>query len=276
VLVLDQRLGVQADRRDGVVDVVRDATGHLPQCAQSFLLQDLLLRLAQVVVGALQRAVQMRLVRSQRGVLADLAQEFAFAAGKTLRRAPRAHQHAEHLALHQQRRDHHRAEPGAGQQLRKAELDRGDLGLVHQLAAHAARQPVLVDGYGGVMRQAEAGGGRGAARADAAHREAVGGGVAREKAAEVHRQFFFEALGDGAQDAAEVLALADGMRDPPQQRQAPQLLLHASFVRQALGDVAVVSDDGAHRRVVEQVGGHAFEPDPVAVLVAPAPGQGDR
>ena len=58
-----QRLGVQRHRRDGVVDVVRDAARHLAQRAQSLLLHDLLLRGAQVVVGLLQGGVQLRLVR---------------------------------------------------------------------------------------------------------------------------------------------------------------------------------------------------------------------
>jgi len=51
---LQQVLRVQRHRRDRVVDVVRDAAGHLAERPQPLLLQDGLLRLAQVVVGALQ------------------------------------------------------------------------------------------------------------------------------------------------------------------------------------------------------------------------------
>ena len=61
---------------------MRDAARHLAERAQALLLHDLLLRLAQVVVGLLQGAVQLRLVRGQRGVLAGLAQELAFAAAE--------------------------------------------------------------------------------------------------------------------------------------------------------------------------------------------------
>ena len=108
-----QRFGVQRHGRDGVVDVVRDAAGHLPQRAQPLLLHHLLLGLAQVVVGLLQGAVELRLVRGQRGVFAGLAQEFALAAAEGVGVAARADQHAEHLALDQERRDHERAQAGA-------------------------------------------------------------------------------------------------------------------------------------------------------------------
>ena len=64
---------------------MRDAARHLAERAQALLLHDLLLRGAQVVVGALQRAVQLRLVRGERGVLAGLAQEFALAAAEGVR-----------------------------------------------------------------------------------------------------------------------------------------------------------------------------------------------
>ena len=47
-LALEQRFGVQRHRRDGVVDVVRDAARHLPERAQPLLLHDGLLGLAQV------------------------------------------------------------------------------------------------------------------------------------------------------------------------------------------------------------------------------------
>ena len=87
---LEQCLGVQRHRRDGVVDVVCDAARHLPERAQALLLHDLLLRGPQVVVRTLQRAVQLRLIRGERGVLAGLAQEFTFAAAECVGCAPRA------------------------------------------------------------------------------------------------------------------------------------------------------------------------------------------
>ena len=49
--------GVESHGRNGVVDVVRDAAGHLAQRAQPLLLHDRLLGLAQIVIGLLQRVV---------------------------------------------------------------------------------------------------------------------------------------------------------------------------------------------------------------------------
>ena len=60
--LLEQQLGIQRHGRDGVVDVVRNAAGHLAQRAQALGLQHGLLALAQVVVGTLQGAVELRLV----------------------------------------------------------------------------------------------------------------------------------------------------------------------------------------------------------------------
>ena len=60
-----------------------------PERAQAFVLQHRLLALPQVVVGALQRAVELRLVRGQRHVLAELLEEFAVGAGEGIRFAPR-------------------------------------------------------------------------------------------------------------------------------------------------------------------------------------------
>ena len=100
---------------------MRDAARHLAERAQALLLHDLLLRGAQVVVGLLQRGVQLRLVRGERGVLAGLAQEFALAAAEGVGGAPRGDQHAEDLALDQQRRDDQRTHAGAREPLRKRE-----------------------------------------------------------------------------------------------------------------------------------------------------------
>ncbi len=52
-LALEQGFRVERDRRDGVVDVVRDAARHLSERAQTLLLQQRLLALPQVVVGIL-------------------------------------------------------------------------------------------------------------------------------------------------------------------------------------------------------------------------------
>src|SRR5205823_4818319 len=88
-LALEQRLGVESDRRDGIVDVVRNAARHLAERAQALLLRHRLLRLAQVVVGALQRAVQLGLMGRERDVLAQLPQELTLGAAEGLGGAAR-------------------------------------------------------------------------------------------------------------------------------------------------------------------------------------------
>ena len=81
-LAFQQRFGIQRHRRNRVVDVVRDAARHLAERAQPLLLHHGVLGLLQIVVGLLQRAVELRLVRGQRDVLAELPQEFAFPAAE--------------------------------------------------------------------------------------------------------------------------------------------------------------------------------------------------
>ncbi len=80
-LPLEKRLRVERDRRNGVVDVVRDAARHLSQRAQSLLLYHRLLAVTQILVGPLQRVVELRLVGRESDVLAQLPQELAIAAG---------------------------------------------------------------------------------------------------------------------------------------------------------------------------------------------------
>jgi hypothetical protein len=58
--------------------------------------------------GALgiQGTVELGLVRSESDVFTQLPQKLTGIAGKALGRLPRGHQHTEHPALGQQRRDH--------------------------------------------------------------------------------------------------------------------------------------------------------------------------
>ena len=69
-LLLKKRLGIKRDRRNRIIDIVGNSAGHLAECTQSFLLHHGLLGLAKIVVGDLQRVIQVRLMRSQRHVLA--------------------------------------------------------------------------------------------------------------------------------------------------------------------------------------------------------------
>jgi hypothetical protein len=69
-----------------------------------------------------------------------------------------------------------------------------------------------------------------------------------------------------ARDPRALLAL--GVDDLLEQRLPPPLDVAQRLLMLALvGDVAVVEDDPAHGRVVQQVGGDALDPAPGAVAV---------
>ncbi len=77
--------------------------------------------------------------------------------------------------------------------------------------------------------EAEPGGDLFAARADAGDGELVLARVVEEHAAEIDGQFVLEPRGHHLEDAAQVLALADGVRDARQQREALQLFADAAI-----------------------------------------------
>ena len=175
-------------------------------------------------------------------MVAELAQEFALAARERFDFAARHDQHAEHAAalLDHQRHDHHGLEPAARQALRKRIADLRDVGFVHQLARHAARQPVLIDldarafGHREIERE------RRAACAHPRHREGAGMMLVVAQGGEIGGQVFLDAAHDHLEDAVEILALGDRVRDPAQQfeplelRQRPALrhLAHTHFTAQ--------------------------------------------
>jgi hypothetical protein len=117
-LSLQQRFCIERHGRDRVIDIVGDATRHLPKGAQTLLLQDRLLRLAQVFIGLLQGTVELRLVGRQGDVRAHLFQEFAFAAAEAARLAARGNEYTKHFAFDQHRRGDHGAQAASGQPLR--------------------------------------------------------------------------------------------------------------------------------------------------------------
>jgi len=125
------------------------------ECAQTFLLHDGLLRLAQLIIGALQGTVELRLMSGQGDVLTQLAQEFAFAAAENSafrsgRQGGRQRPGSPSGAVLQPARAGRRAPA-----LRKRELRRADVGFVDQLPAHAAGQSIRVDCDAGLLGQRE-------------------------------------------------------------------------------------------------------------------------
>ena len=132
---LEQRIRVQRDRRDRVVDVVRDAARHLPERAQAFLLHGRGLRVAQVFIRGLQRAVELGVLRGERHVFAQLREELALGRAEAVRRVARRDQHAENLALDEQRHRDHRAQRALREPLRKRRVHDQRVGLVDELPA---------------------------------------------------------------------------------------------------------------------------------------------
>ena len=80
-----------------------DAARQLSQGPQALLLHHGLLGQPQVVVGLLERAVEMGLVGGQGGLLGQLAQEIPVEGAEGVGLPARRHEHAEDLALHDQR-----------------------------------------------------------------------------------------------------------------------------------------------------------------------------
>ena len=202
-----------------------DAAGHLAERAQPLLLHDCALAHLQVVVGLLERVVQLRLVGGERNVIAQLPQELAFCAAERVGRVPRDHQYAKHTTalLDHQRHDYHRAQTSFREALREREANFGDVRLVHQFACDAARESVLIDldsrlfGHRQLERQ------RSAARADAAHGQDAGVMLVVAQRGEVRGQVFFDAAHHHLENAFEVLALGDGACDALEQRQPLEL-----------------------------------------------------
>src|SRR5204863_9269684 len=230
-LALEQRLGVESDRRDGIVDVVRNAARHLAERAQALLLRHRLLRLAQVVVGALQRAVQLGLMGRERDVLAQLPQELTLGAAEGVGGAPRRNQHPEDPLFDEQRSDYERPEARLAEALRKREADLTRVRLVDELSPEATRQCVLIDRQLVVVGEAQSARALRALRPD--HRDGQGAAGARlvyAHAAEIDRQILLQVVQHDPEQARQVVTRAGRVRDPVQQIEPAQLALEPGLI----------------------------------------------
>jgi hypothetical protein len=61
---------------------VGNAASHLTQSAEALLLHHSLLCLPQIIIGFLQRCIELRLMRGKRDVFAQMLQELTFAAAE--------------------------------------------------------------------------------------------------------------------------------------------------------------------------------------------------
>src|SRR5581483_10592685 len=138
-----------------IVDVMRDATRHLPERAQPLVLHHGVLSLAQVLVGLLQSRVELHLVRGERDMLGEMPQELAVGAAESILAQARRDQHAGNAVLDPERGNHEGSKPGARQALRKRERHLPSVGLVDELAVNAAAQAVAVERKGCLGAEAE-------------------------------------------------------------------------------------------------------------------------
>src|SRR5258708_36445000 len=90
--------------------------------------------------------MELRLMRGERDVFAQLPQELAFAAAEAVRFPARGNKDAEDLAFNQERRRHTRMQPRRSELLRKGHLHVRDIALIDQLPASATAQ---ADGVAG-------------------------------------------------------------------------------------------------------------------------------
>src|SRR5437868_3027385 len=92
-----------------------DATRHLTQSAQTLLLHDRLLRLAKILVGALQGPIKLALVGCECDVAAQLPQELTVPAQEAALRAACRDHYPEDFAFHNERRKHEGMQSDAAQ-----------------------------------------------------------------------------------------------------------------------------------------------------------------
>ena len=202
---------------------MRDAARHLAQRPQPLLLHDRLLRLAQIVVGALQLPVQLRLMRRQRHMLAQLPEELAISAAEGVGFAACRDQHAEDPAFHQQRRDHERMQARLSKALRKRKFDLARIRLVDQLARDTARQSVLIDAHLAGFGEPEAYGERRTPGVDHSDGQRCGARFVNAHAGKIERQIVPEVVQYHSEHAPQIVALPGSAGDPVQQVETAQL-----------------------------------------------------
>src|SRR5579872_681935 len=215
---------------------MRDSARHLAEHSKAFLLHDSLLSLTQIVIRLLQGAVDLRLVRSQRYVFAELPQELAFTTAEAVGLLARGNEYPEDLAFEQQRRCDECTEATTGEAFRERKVNPVDILFVNQMAAHALRQTVLIDADVGLVGHRQFQGKCFAANTDAIDHNFRGMRIVQAHAAEVDRQTVFQAPNHYLEDAANVLALTDRAGNLIQKIQALQLLLQCLPGALVMGD----------------------------------------
>ncbi len=186
-----------------------DTAGHLAEHAQFFLTHYCVLCLAQVLVSDLQSAMESRLKYRQPHMFTQLLEKLAFATAETVCLATSSDENAEDLAFHQERRGHQCPQTAGEQPLREREWHLPQVGLVHQLTTHAARQAVLIDLNTTVLGKANGACHLEGVSAQPRHRHMSIGRFIQADTAEIERQLFFQRVDHDLENAGEIVALGD-------------------------------------------------------------------
>ncbi len=93
----------------------------------------------------MERAVQLRLARGERHVLAELFEELAIGAAEAFRLSAAHDQCAEERVFSHEGRDHNGAQSALRQTLEQGNRQGARIGLVNELAAEAGGQPIRVE-----------------------------------------------------------------------------------------------------------------------------------
>ncbi len=148
---LEQGLQMQRGGRDRVVDVVGDAARHLAEGPQPVALEGRLAGLAEVVVGLLEGAVQLRLEGGQGDVVGQLGEELAFALAEGRRVLAGHHQQAEDLVFGMQRRHRRRLQAEGGQMAKEGHVGVRQVVDAHRLAVQADLEPGGIEAGSGAV-----------------------------------------------------------------------------------------------------------------------------
>src|SRR3569833_1035818 len=233
---------------------MRDPTGQLAQRAQPLLLPDDSLRLAQVLIGVLQRAVKLRLMSGQRDEPAQLSQKLTTAAAECTGLTPGAHYESKSLPFNNQRRKHDRAQPASGQAPRKGKRHSLQIGLIDELAAQGPPQPVLIDTDLDLLLETQLPRRLRTHAPQAGHGQQTRRGVEKQSTSKIDRHVLLQAAQNDLKDTAQVLALTDRPRRLTQQLQPLELRAQPLLHLLALGYVGRNTKDRVRvpRRIAQR------------------------
>ena len=236
VLCAQHQVGKSDHRGEGVVDVMRDAAGHLAQRLETFLLHGGLLGLAQLVVGLLKFAVKPRLMRGERDVFAQHAEELTFPAAEAIVLSPRGKHDSKRFVFDEQRHRDGGTQAGTSEFFEERFRAFQCIGQIEGLSLLAQSQSGVSQRQHAAFVQIKRWHQERILHAQRRHVERLGLCVEQRNASEVEVEMVFKLPQDDAHNALEVLPFRDDLGNLVQQTDAPELLLQRGLCAAALGD----------------------------------------